>query len=74
MQNPTNLTDGMILNFRFKQDATGGRVVSWDTKYKFAGGSGFGILSTAGNSVDFMSCYYDLASDTLDCVLNKAFS
>jgi hypothetical protein len=73
LANPTNLADGMILNFRFKQDATGGRVVTWGSKFKFPNGAA-GVLSTAANAVDFMSCYYDGPSDTLDCVLNKAFA
>jgi hypothetical protein len=73
LSNPTNLTDGMVLNLRFKQDATGSRVVTWGSKYKFPGGTA-GVLSTAAAAVDFMSCYYDLTSDTLDCVLNKAFA
>jgi len=74
LQNPTNLTDGMVLNFRFRQDATGGRVMTPGSKYKGAGGGSSLVLSTAPNAVDFMSCYYDLDSDTLDCVLNKAFA
>lgn len=73
LDNPTNLVDGMILNFRFKQDATGSRVVTWGSKYKFPGGTA-GVLSTGASEVDFMSCYYDATSDTLDCVLNKDFS
>ena len=35
LANLTNLTDGMILNFRIKQDATGSRVVTWGSKFKF---------------------------------------
>lgn len=73
LSNPTNLTDGMVLNFRFKQDGTGSRVITWGSKYKFPGGTA-GVLSTAAAAVDFMSCYYDLTSDTLDCVVNKAFA
>ena len=73
LQNPTNLGDGMVLNFRIKQDATGSRVATWGSKYKFAGGTA-GVLSTSADAVDFMSCYYDGASDTLDCVLNNRFA
>lgn len=73
LANPTGLEDGMILNFRIKQDATGSRVVTWGSKYKFPGGTA-GVLSTGASEVDFMSCYYDATSDTLDCVLNKDFS
>ena len=39
-------------------------------EFKFHGGTA-GVLSTTANAVDFMSCYYDGLSDTLDCVLNR---
>jgi hypothetical protein len=73
LANPTNLADGMILNFRFKQDGTGSRVATWGSKYTFPGGAD-GVLSTAAGAVDFMSCYYDATDDKLVCVLNKAFA
>ena len=73
LANPTNLTDGMVLNFRIKQDATGSRVATWGSKYHFPGGVD-GVLSTTANAVDFMSCYYDATSDSMCCVLNKAFA
>ena len=73
LANPTNLSDGMVLNFRIKQDGTGSRIITWGSKYKFPGGTA-GVLSTAASAVDFMSCYYDATSDTLDCVLSKGFA
>jgi hypothetical protein len=73
LANPTNLADGMVLNFLIKQDATGSRVATWGSKFTFPGGAD-GVLSTAANAVDFMSCYYDGAADKLICVLNKAFA
>lgn len=73
LENPSNLRDGQILNFRIKQDATGSRVVTWGSKYTFANGVA-GVLSTAANAVDFMSCYYDGPNDVLICVLNKGFA
>ena len=74
MPNPINFTDGMIVNMRIVQPAGGGAVVTWGSMYKFAGGSANGVLSTAGNAVDFVSMYVHLPSSTLDCVLNRAFS
>lgn len=74
LANPTNLSDGMVLNFELTQDATGGRVITWDTKYRFPGGSSTAVLSTAANAVDFVSCYYNATTEFLNCVLNKAFS
>lgn len=73
LQNPSNLRDGQILNFRIKQDATGSRIITWGSKYKFPGGVA-GVLSTGANDVDFMSCYYDGPNDILICVLNKDFA
>lgn len=73
LANPSNLANGMVLNFRIKQDATGSRVITWGSKYKFPGGIA-GVLSTAANAVDFMSCYYDSTDDTLACVLSRAFA
>lgn len=73
LANPTNMTDGMVLNFRIKQDATGSRTLAYGTKYKFPGGTA-PVLSTAANAVDFMSCYYDSTDDTLACVMSKGFA
>lgn len=73
LDNPTNLVDGLILNFRIKQDATGGRTLGYGSKYKFPGGVA-PVLSTAANAVDILSCAYDSTDDTLACNLTKAFS
>ncbi len=73
IDNPTNLTDGMVLNFRFLQHASSPKTISWGSKFKFPGGVA-GTLTASNSAVDFMSCYYDATSDTLDCVINKAFA
>lgn len=73
LANPTNLTNGMILNFRFKNHASAPKTMALGSKYKLAGGAAMALTATNG-AVDFMSCYYDLASDTLNCVVNKAFA
>lgn len=73
LANPANLTDGMVLNFYFRQDAVGGRTLAYGTKYTFLSGSA-PVLSTAANAVDFMSCYYDGPSDKLICSLGKGFA
>jgi hypothetical protein len=69
--NPTNLTEGMILNFAIDQDATGGRTLSYGSLYKFPGGT-VPTLSTAANAKDFMSCYYD--GSILRCQFNRGFA
>lgn len=72
LSNPTNPTDGMVLNIRIKQDATGSRTLAYGSKYKFPGGAP--ALSTAANTVDFLSMYYDSTDDLWSCVLQKAFA
>ena len=71
--NPTGLIDGQVLNFRFVQDATGGRTLAYGTAYKFSGGIA-PVLSTAASAKDFMSCEFDLIDGTLFCSLLKAFA
>lgn len=73
LANPTNLVNGQVLNFRILQDGTGTRTLAYGSKFKFAGGTP-PVLSTAASSKDFMSCQYDAADDTLNCVMQKAFA
>jgi hypothetical protein len=72
LANPTNLSDGQVLNFRILQDATGSRTLAYGSKYKFPGGTA-PVLTTTASAKDFMSCEYDATDDTLYCVLNKDF-
>jgi len=58
LSNPTNLTEGMVLNFAIDQDATGGRVLTFDTMFKFPGGTAPTWVTTA-SAKNFLSCYYD---------------
>lgn len=58
LSNPTNLTTGMVLNFAIDQDATGGRVLTFDTMFKFPGGTAPTWVTTA-SAKNFLSCYYD---------------
>lgn len=64
--NPTNLTDGMILNFRILQDATGGRLLTLGSKFKWPGGTVPTWVTTA-NAVSLISTYYDSTLDILLC-------
>ena len=73
LANPTNLTDGMVLNFRIKQDATGSRTLAYGTAYKFPGGTP-PALSTGANAVDFISCYYDGTDAVLACNISKGLA
>lgn len=66
LDNPTNLADGMVLNFVIKQDGTGARTLAFGSKYDF-GDAGTPTLTSAADKIDFMSCYYDSAADKLLC-------
>lgn len=63
--NPTGLTDGQILRFKLKQDGTGTRTVTWDTKYIFSTDTPAPTLSTAAGAVDLLSFVYDATDDKL---------
>ncbi len=73
LANPTNMTDGMIINWRIKQDGTGSRTLAYGTKFKWVGGTAV-TLSTAANAVDLISGYYDSTDDTIVCNINKGFA
>jgi trimeric autotransporter adhesin len=70
LSNPTNLVKGMIINFEIIQDATGSRLITYGSMYKFAISSDKS-LSTPANSRDFMSCYYN--GTNLICNLGKGY-
>jgi len=73
LANASNPTDGMVLNIRIKQDATGSRTLAYGTAYKWPGGAA-GVLSTSANAVDLLSMYYDSADAAWACVLQKGFA
>lgn len=68
--NPTNLRDGMALNFKLKQDATGSRTLAYASKYKFPGGTA-PTLTTTASRTDLLCCLYDSTDDVLMCNLLK---
>jgi hypothetical protein len=72
LDNPTNMADCQVLNFRIRQDGTGSRTLAYGSKYKFAGGAP--TLSTAASTLDFISCQYSQTDDTLVCAITKAVS
>lgn len=52
---PTNQVAGGTFYIVVKQDATGGRAITWNSAFKFRGGTP-PALSTAANSMDVISC------------------
>lgn len=72
--NPSNPTDGQILQFEIKQDATGGRTLAYDTKYRFSADLVQPTLSTGANKLDRILFIYRSADDKFDCLaVNKGF-
>ena len=58
LSNPTNMQAGGTYTLVITQDATGSRVITWGSAYKFSGGSKF-VLSTAASAVDIITFYSD---------------
>jgi hypothetical protein len=66
LANPTNLTDGMVLNWRFKQPASGGPCnVVYGSKFKWAGGTA-PTLTTTASAIDRVSGIYVAADDVIE--------
>ena len=55
----TNPSSPCNLLIKITQDVTGGRVATWASNVKWANGGIVPILSTAPNSVDIISLYFD---------------
>jgi hypothetical protein len=70
LANPTNLTDGMVLNWIIKQDGTGSRTLAYGSKFKFFGGAP--TLSTPASSIDMISGIYNTTLDIIICQFGKA--
>jgi len=57
LQLPSNISAGQSLTLIVKQDASGSRLATYNSGYKFAGN--FRTLSTAANSIDMLNMFYD---------------
>lgn len=71
MPKPTNLTDGMILNFYIKQNGVGG---PWNINYASQFLFVDGVPPTHSANPDYMTCYYDATDDVLVCNLLQNFT
>lgn len=66
----TNMFDGQSGVIEITQDATGGRVATWDSDQRFPSGSATnGVLSTGANKVDLLS--YIVRGTVIHCSLMK---
>ena len=73
LANPTNLGSGGVYVWYMKQPAGGSKIISFGTKFKFAGGVA-GVLSTDPGAIDRLVATYDATNDLLYCSLDKKFS
>lgn len=63
----TNASSGASFLLRLRQDATGGRTVSYPAAWRFPGNV-TPALSTAANAIDYLAFMYDETDDTWDYV------
>lgn len=60
LANPASLGAGQSGMFEIVQSATGSDAIgTWDTKYKYVGGTASISLSTGGNVIDYIPYYVD---------------
>lgn len=57
MAAPTNVADGQAIILLVKQDGTGGRTLTWNSVFRFAGGSSPVLTSIAARSDMFLMVY-----------------
>lgn len=65
--------DGQTINWRIRQDATGGRTMTWPASFKWPGGSP-GVLSTAANATDLLVATFFADTGTWLATLAKGFA
>ena len=68
LDNPTNPTTAQRITWRIKQDGTGSRIITYDTKFRFGADITGAVLSTGANKVDYIGAIYDSTDDKWDVV------
>jgi hypothetical protein len=66
LENPTNAENGQLLLFIIKQDGTGGRTLTADTKFRFPESFDSFEISDAANSISYIGVRYDQTDDSFD--------
>lgn len=66
-ENPTNPEDGDSITLRVQQDGTGGRTVTWGSKFQFLGLLSSIAISTTASSIDYISFRYHASIDKWRC-------
>lgn len=68
LSNPTNGIDGQKIMIRVRQDGTGSRTLSFDTKYRFSIDLPSPTLSTAADALDYLGFIYNESDDKWDYI------
>jgi hypothetical protein len=66
--NPTNPTDGQMGLWEIRQDGTGSRTLTLDTKFRFTSAVPSITLSTSASKLDYIGARYNLADDKWDVI------
>lgn len=66
--NPTNPVDGQRITYRIRQDATGTRVPSWGTAFRFSTDIPQPVLSTTASKLDRVAFEYNATDSKWDCI------
>lgn len=68
MSNPTNPTNGQVIRYRIKQDATGSRIITWDTAFRGCTDLALPTLTTTAAKTDRISFEYKSADSKWDLI------
>jgi hypothetical protein len=68
LSNPTNGADGQVVTWSIKQDGTGSRTLTLDTKFRFGSDLTSVTLSTAAGKTDKLGAQYNSGDDKWDIV------
>lgn len=68
LANMTNAQDGQLILVKIKQDATGSRLPTFDTKYRFGTDLPSPTLTTTANKTDYLGFRYDATDDKFDFI------
>ena len=68
LSNPTNPTSGKRIIWRIKQDATGGRTITLDNKFRLGTDITSVVLSTAPSITDYIGAIYNAQDDKWDVI------
>lgn len=66
--NPTNATNGQKILFRIRQDGTGSRTLTLDTKYRLGTTITSTTLTTTANKTDYLGVIYHSGDDKFDVI------